>query len=113
VLAEVRGVFDARGSYGYRRVAALVNRARAARGQLSVNHKRVYRVMRDAGLLLARLTGKPTRTHDRQVVTLKSDLRWCSDVFEIRCWSGERVQVAFAWIAATARSWPTSRRRAR
>jgi transposase InsO family protein len=96
VLAEVRGVVDARGSYGYRRVAALVNRARAARGESCVNHKRVYRVMRDAGLLLARHTGKPTRTHDGQVVTLKSDLRWCSDAFEIRCWSGERVQVAFA-----------------
>lgn len=28
--------------------------------------------------------------------TLKPDLRWCSDGFEIRCWSGERVYVAFA-----------------
>jgi len=23
-------------------------------------------------------------------------MRWCSDAFEIRCWSGERVNVAFA-----------------
>jgi putative transposase len=23
-------------------------------------------------------------------------MRWCSDSFEVRCWSGERVQVAFA-----------------
>jgi hypothetical protein len=43
----------------------------------------------------SRLEGKPTRTHDGQVVTLRSDLRWCSDSFEIRCWNGERVQVAF------------------
>lgn len=96
VLTEVRGHVEARGSYGYRRVTALVNRARAARGQRAVNHKRVYRIMRDADLLLARHTGKPTRTHDGRVITLKSDLRWCSDAFEIRCWSGERVQVAFA-----------------
>jgi transposase InsO family protein len=30
------------------------------------------------------------------VITLRSNLRWCSDAFEIRCWSGERVQVAFS-----------------
>jgi transposase InsO family protein len=61
-----------------------------------VSHKRFYRVMRDAGLPLVRHTGKSTRTHHGQVVAPKSDLRWCSDAFEIRCWSGERVQVAFA-----------------
>lgn len=65
--------------------------------------------MKRAGLLLAKHTGKPQRPHDGKVVTLKSDLRWCSDSFEIRCWSGERVQVAFsldccdreaiAWVA--------------
>jgi putative transposase len=30
------------------------------------------------------------------IITLKSNLRWCSDAFEIRCWNGERVQVAFS-----------------
>jgi transposase InsO family protein len=39
---------------------------------------------------------KPTRTHQGKVVTLKSDLRYCSDTFEIRCWNGERVQVVFS-----------------
>ena len=29
-------------------------------------------------------------------MTLKSNLRFCSDAFEIRCWNGERVQVAFS-----------------
>jgi putative transposase len=96
LVADIRAVVDARASYGYRRVTALVNRARRRLGRAPVNHKRTYRVMRDAGLLLARYTGKPTRTHDGKVMTLKSDLRWCSDAFEIRCWSGERVQVAFA-----------------
>lgn len=52
--------------------------------------------MRDAGLLLQRHTGKPTRTHDGKVITLKSDLRYCSDGFEIRCWNGERIQVIFS-----------------
>jgi transposase InsO family protein len=96
LVTDIRAVIDARASYGYRRVTALVNRARRADGRHTVNHKRTYRVMRGAGLLLAQYTGKPTRTHDGTVMTLKSDLRWCSDAFEIRCWSGERVQVAFA-----------------
>ena len=55
-----------------------------------------YRLMRRNALLLQRHTGRPVRTHDGTIVTLKSDLRWCSDSFEIRCWNGERVQVAFA-----------------
>jgi len=38
-----------------------------------INHKRAYRIMRDAGLLLQRHTGKPGLTHEGQVVTLKSE----------------------------------------
>lgn len=93
LLARIRAIVDVRGSYGYRRVTALLNRATDA---APVNHKRVYRVMRQANLLLARYTGKATQTHEGTIVTLKSNLRWCSDSFEIRCWNGERVQVAFS-----------------
>lgn len=64
--------------------------------QARVNHKRVYRVMRQHKLLLERSTGRPLRVHDGEVITLKSDLRWCSDAFEIKCWNGERVRVAFS-----------------
>jgi transposase InsO family protein len=81
-------------------------------GTAKVNHKRVYRVMRAAGLLLERHTGKSTRTHDGRIITLASNMRWCSDCFEIRCWDGQRLQVAFAldgcdreimsWVATTA-----------
>jgi putative transposase len=109
LLARIRTVVDARGSYGYRRVAALLNRMpRTAK----VDHKRVYRVMRAAGLLLERHTGKSTRTHEGRIITLASNMRWCSDSFEIRCWDGQRLQVAFAldccdrevmcWVATTA-----------
>lgn len=28
--------------------------------------------------------------------TLSSNMRWCSDIFEIPCWNGERVRVVFA-----------------
>lgn len=96
LIAELRPIVAKRGSYGYRRVAALLSKQRLRRGLPPVNHKRVYRVMKSRAMLLERHTGKPTRTHDGEIITLKSDLRWCSDAFEIRCWNGERVQVAFA-----------------
>lgn len=97
LLLLIRRITDERGSYGYRRVTALVNRQLRAGGQSTVNHKRMYRVMRDHRLLLHRHTGKKaTRTHDGQVITLKSNLRWCSDSFEIRCWNGEVVRVVFS-----------------
>lgn len=96
LLPLVRAITHERATYGYRRVTALVNRQLASEGKPGVNHKRVYRMMKATGLLLARHTGKSTRTHDGTIVTLKSNLRWCSDGFEIRCWNGERVQVAFS-----------------
>jgi len=112
LVARIRGIVDSRGSYGYRRVTRLLSRVLDTEGKPRVNHKRVYRVMRTNSLLLERHTGKSTRTHDGVIITLKSNLRWCSDSFEIRCWNGERVQVAFSldccdreamrWVATTA-----------
>ena len=96
LLPKIRALVDLRASYGYRRLTALLNRQLRAEGKAGVNHKRIYRLMRRNQMLLQRHTGKPTRTHDGTIVTLKSDLRWCSDSFEIRCWNGERVQVAFS-----------------
>jgi transposase InsO family protein len=95
LVGRIRCVVDERGRYGDRRVTALLNRP-SVQVSPRVNHKRVYRLMKREGLLLQRHTGKSTRTHDGVVITRKSDLRWCSDSFEIRCWNAERVQVAFA-----------------
>ena len=96
LLPKVRALVDERASYGHRRITSLLNRALIAEGKPRVNHKRIYRLMRRNQLLLQRHTGKPTRTHEGTIVTLKSDLRWCSDSFEIRACNGERVQVAFS-----------------
>jgi transposase InsO family protein len=93
VVGRIRELVRERPSYGYRRVTALLNRQPDA---ARLNHKRVYRLMRRNGLLLPRYGARPERLHDGKVITLASDLRWCSDGFEIRCWSGERVHVAFA-----------------
>jgi putative transposase len=46
--------------------------------------------------LLQRHTGRPHRTHDGRVITSQSNTRWCSDVFSIQCWNGDRVHVAFS-----------------
>src|SRR5262245_20244697 len=63
LLQGIRKICDQRGSYGYRRTAALLNRLREADGLERVNHKRVHRIMKEHGLLLRRYGLKPTRTH--------------------------------------------------
>ena len=73
-----------------------MSRRLVADGGTPVNAKRVYRIMKAQGWLLARHTGKSTRTHDGVIITMRSNLQWCSDALEIRCWSGERIQVAFS-----------------
>jgi transposase len=52
VLAEIRAITDARPTYGYRRVTALLNRGRRSFCELPLNHKRIFRLMRLASLLL-------------------------------------------------------------
>ena len=112
VLPLVRRLVDARPTYGYRRVTALLNRDLAAEGLAAANHKRVYRLMKLHGLLLTKHIGqRPGRSHDGKVVVMRSDLRWCSDGFEFTCWNGEIVRSAFvldahdreviAWRATT------------
>lgn len=106
VLDRIREVVRERPSYGYRRITARLNRESSE----AINHKRVYRLMKLEALLLPKYGVRPERVHDGKVITLASDLRWCSDSFEIRCWNGERVHVAFAldccdreaiaWVAA-------------
>ncbi len=113
LVTEIMAEIAALPSYGYRRAWTLVNRCRTQAGRRRVNHKRVYRVMRDYHLLLTRHTGRPldTRSHDGRIAVPESDRRWCSDGFEIACDNRERVRVAFAldccdreamsWVATT------------
>lgn len=96
LLPLIRRVVDERPTCGYRRITALLNRQLAAEGRPPANHKRVYRLMKVHGLLLARHTGeRPGRAHDGKVVVMASNLRWCSDGFEFTCWNGEIVRAAF------------------
>lgn len=96
LLPTIRRLVDERPTYGYRRVTALLNRARRTEGLDPVNRKRVLRIMRENGLVLARHTGRrPGRTHDGVVVALRSNIRWCSDHLELHCRNRDVVRVLF------------------
>ena len=113
LTCDIRRLVDARPSYGYRRIAALLKRERRSAGQDPVNAKRIYRLMKKHGLLLQRHTGRRTpRQHDGRVIATQSNLRWCSDALEFTCGNAEIVRMAFAldchdrevigWLATTA-----------
>ena len=112
LIPMIRAIVDERPTNGYRRVTAHLNRRLRKAQQPIVNHKRIYRIMLREGLLLQPFTGlRKGRVHDGKVRTLRSNMRWCSDGFEIKCWNGEVVRVAFledtcdreiiAWAAST------------
>jgi len=97
LLEPVRRLVDERPTYGYRRIGALLNKERLKAGLPRLNHKRMYRLMAQNGLLLQRYTGRPPgRLHEGKIITIRSNLRWTSDGFEIACWNGQVVRVAFA-----------------
>ncbi|MGU3663478.1 IS3 family transposase [Methylobacterium sp. A49B] len=112
ILTAIRTVADVRPTYGYRRVTAILNRTRRATGEPLLNHKRLFRLMKQSGLLLQRHTGmRPVRAHEECVIASASNQRWSSDALEITCRNGEVVRVAFAidthdreviaWVAST------------
>ena len=88
---------DERPTYGYRRITALMNRERLKSGLPRLNHKRIYRLMSQNGMLLAAVHGQTARPSSRRChhydpTELAMDLRRVGD----RVWNGEVVRVAFA-----------------
>jgi putative transposase len=98
LLADIREQLSELPSYGYRRACALVNRKRLRVDAPRVNPTRVYRVMRSHGLLLPKAPRRRqfSRPHEGKVAVQRSDQRWCSDGFEIKCDSGQTVTATFA-----------------
>lgn len=77
LLSRMKELVDARPTYGYRRITALLNRAFNAASQPRANNKRVYRIMQLYDMLLQRHTGRRIeRAHDGVVRTLRSNMRW-------------------------------------
>lgn len=96
-IKAIKAIIGSLPTYGYRRVHALLVRQAREQGRAPPNPKRVYRVMKAHGLLLQRHAGgAEARRHDGRVAVERSNLRWCSDGFEIGCDNGEKVRVAFA-----------------
>lgn len=112
LLPIIRDVTDQRPTYGYRRTTAMVCAKLLEQDKAGVNRKRVYRIMKEHGLLLQRYGPRPNKTHDGTIATLKSNLRWCSDAFGIQCFNGEQLQVAFVMDCHDREviSWVTSSR---
>jgi putative transposase len=96
LLARIKAIIATLPTYGYRRVHALLRRQAEEEGQPAPNHKRVWRIMKAHGLLLARHADGAERRHDGRVAVPERNTRWCSDGFEIACDNGERVRVVFA-----------------
>ena len=95
LLADIKAVIADMPSYGYGRVWAVLRRQAIAEGRQPVNRKRVYRVMR-VHLLRQHAGSHEERRHDGKIGVAQSNLRWCSDGFEIACDNAEKVRVAFA-----------------
>ncbi len=96
VLLEIMSVVRERASYGVRAIHVLVNRVRRTQGQGPYNRKRIRRLMRMHQLTLPGKVHRRDRPHTGVIQTPSSNQRWCSDGFNIRCWNGDLVRVAFA-----------------
>ncbi|CAN7747716.1 IS3 family transposase [Ensifer adhaerens] len=97
LVEDIKAIIADMPTYGYRRVHAILRRNARKDGRSWPNAKRVYRVMKLHNLLLVRHTGAADdRLHDGQVAVERSNIRWCSDGFEIGCDNKEKVRVAFA-----------------
>ncbi|QBR83831.1 hypothetical protein E3983_05400 [Legionella israelensis] len=97
LLPYIRSITDKRSSYGYRRVTILLNNQLMKENKPRVNHKRVYRIMKENDLLLQAYRKNPMKTHDGKVITLRSNTRWCSDCFTVPCANGDKVYIAFPY----------------
>lgn len=97
ILIEIKKVLNLRPTYGYRRINFMVNKERSLLGKPALNHKRIYRIMKINNLLVNKFAGKSiTKRKTGKIMTLKSNSRWCSDGFEIKCFNGEKVYVVFS-----------------
>lgn len=76
VPPRIQALVAKRPTYGYRRIAAILNRQLRSEGLAVVNHKRVYRIMERNKLLLQRSGfDRPERNHDGKVIMIRSNLR--------------------------------------
>jgi putative transposase len=97
LIDAVRAEITSLPTYGYRRARALVNRTRSLLGLPQMNHKRIYRLMKQHHLLLPKAPKRraSSRPHEGKVAVPEPNTRWCSDGFEIACDNGQVVTGTF------------------
>lgn len=100
LLPIIQKMVSDRPTYGYRRVTALLGKHMMDLGLPPVNHKRVYRIMKRNGLVFPKIPKRPSRTHDGKIITMKSNMRWCTDCFGPRSYNGDLIQVSFVLVSA-------------
>jgi putative transposase len=96
VLAAIRQLTDARPTYGYRRITALLNRARRASGAGLININESSASWRRATCYFNRMSVIALSVSMRGASSPSSNQRWSSDGLEIPCWNGEVVRLVFA-----------------
>ena len=96
-LPMIKEIINTRPTYGYKRVTAMLNRHLLSKNLPIVNKKRVYRIMKINGLILPKTGEKrQNKSGTGKIEVLHSNTRWCSDAFEIKCWNGEKIYIAFS-----------------
>ena len=94
LITLIKAIITEKPTYGYRRVCSILKHRIGP--DKRVNHKRIYRIMKENNLLHQPYGKKTLRVHDGKIITMRSNMRWCSDGLTINCDNGDRVHVAFA-----------------
>ncbi len=82
LIERIRELINAFPTYGYRRITALLQQ----RKHLSVNRKRVYRIMRQQRWMVTqRMKGPKPRVRRSRSQTEQSNTRWAMDITHVPC----------------------------
>jgi putative transposase len=95
VLSEIKEILKTRSTYGYKRITSMINKNRVKSDLTPYNKKRILRIMQIHGLVYPKVSSQRQHSGTGKVMTLRSNVRWCSDCFEIKCYNGEKVFVLF------------------
>ncbi|MBW8890205.1 MAG: IS3 family transposase, partial [Fibrobacteres bacterium] len=91
-LTVLKEISRSRPTYGCPRVRAIAKRDFG----LSLTSHKVYRLMKENGLLLRNKgTRNPPREHTGKVSVKTSNTRWASDLTQIRLWDGTRLRFTY------------------
>lgn len=96
LVQMVRRLVDEGPTYCYRRITAPANRERAKAGRAGrQSQTRLSDHVPEQHSARQTHRSQDRPCHDGKVIVMRSTLRWCSDGFEISCWNGDVIRIAF------------------